>query len=239
MNADLNRILEMLRNLRARATNNTNVHEAAVATEKIQALLLKYNLTLAQVEGHRLKDEYGRHSTHVGGSGMWRRTLMQHICTVNFCTSVYTPGTTHMTIIGQAHNVQIVQGLFDYLQSEVVRLCEKGWNDERRRVRSYFESVPHGRAWKNSFYLGATVEIGKILREQRKQSMNDGQTRALVLDRDAEVQAALKVFYPTLGQASRSRIRDGGAFRAGQQAARGINFNKQVGGGTLALGRGR
>lgn len=254
-------LMDKIRKLSALAERAGTVHEAAVASAKLNELLLRHNLSMRDVNRAVLTDKYTKERVTIGGKDNWRRQLYYTIARNNFCEMVYTPRTQFMTIVGEQENIDATIFMYDRLHIELMRLCEEEYrtfkalgNYEFVTVRGMrrnpetgkYERIEeqravkvHGKTWKNSFFYGAVSTISKMLREQREQFTKDAETNALVIDREDELQRALfELMGKTQAQSQRTR-HNSAAYSAGQRAAGRINFNESVSGGRAALGSGR
>lgn len=186
-----NSILERIKKLAAMAERGTE-HEAALAGERMQALLQEYNLTLADVESTntdpqvneitREKKEHDRTALYV-----WQRDLMRMVAGNNFClylvatrtvkdvrgklrrwnadnvVEYYKRAKCH-TLIGRSENVTATIIMYDYLVAAMARLLP------------YAGKERHGtdaRLW----YAGCVDRICERLEKQRTGKETETQQR--------------------------------------------------------------
>ncbi|CCF85391.1 DUF2786 domain-containing protein [Nitrolancea hollandica] len=233
----------------AALADSPNVNEAAVAAAKLQELLFRHNLTMAEIHAKSGKlpgSDYGKHEYYVGrnhGYG-WKRRLMGAIARYNFCHAVSHRGDDQMFVVGEEHNVTVVFHLYEFLEAEIRRLATAGYRDYRLRVWSPRYALTPSK-WKTSFYHGAVETIGDRLREQYLANRGDDrQTHALVRAKDAELAKAVYDFFGQLGKLKVNTGESADGYAAGQEAAQGINLSPQVRSGSRysgprALGAGR
>lgn len=230
MNTDLTAILDKIARLRGLADRPGTPEEAAAAVAAIQRLMLRYNLTQAQVDGASRNDQHGYEKVTIDlGAGMnWRRYLLHAICDYSFCKVVFPPKGRGAYIIGEQHNIAIVTGLYDYLVNEVMRLADVGW-DVLSPMDKRFSTV---RAWKNSFRIGAGQTLRDRLKaqfEEQKRAEGEASVNALVVVKNDALARAMREFFPNSRQTrSRSSLSDRNGYNAGVVAGRSINLAKQI-----------
>lgn len=129
---DLAKVMDRIKKLLALASS-ANEHEAARAAERAQALLVRYNIDLADVQAH------GKPVVDVDGeivttSYPWRRPLGTALARLYFTRYFYStfkrPGLKSAfdrhSFIGEAHNVVVAKMMFEYLETTVERLAHEG-----------------------------------------------------------------------------------------------------------------
>jgi hypothetical protein len=142
-------ILTIIKKLQALSTSD-NEHEAALAMQRMQELLQKYNVSLEDVDELDLEKNEG--VDHVeynireekSGNYKWKVKLLWSIMQYNFCTGLLNdvrlpppPGKkrpvhrTEMIIIGKPHNREVVMFLFKTVAARLDELSKKySLNDE-------------------------------------------------------------------------------------------------------------
>ena len=116
---NLDEVMERIGKIQRLAERGGTPHEAAAAASKVQELLAKHSLTLAQVamaEGEPLSG-YGHRELSIGSAG-WRRSLMFVLARSNMCKAVYIGRKKAMDVFGHRDNVQVVIELYDWLAAE-------------------------------------------------------------------------------------------------------------------------
>jgi hypothetical protein len=234
------KLLERIQKVQ-RLTTSSNINEAAAAATKLQELLFKHNLDLRDIavpEEEAAGPVYLNREYNIKYRDNWRRLLLNGIAQANFCDTVYLQGTPLMYVIGEPYNIEVVLSMYEYLLKEVTRLSSREWKREgqyrsSRRI-----------AWRNAFHAGASAVIHQRL-QQRKRELSDQteQTRALVLDKEADLREAFQRFHPNTELGRGSHHEDASGYRSGVVAGRNIGLEAQVGGGQPApsnqLGAGR
>lgn len=236
---ELDQVIERIQKLLA-LTKSSNPHEAALAAAKAQALLFRHNLSMATVQAG-LEDgasPYIADRFHIGGGTTWRRMLLAAIARNNFCRAVGYKGTPEVGIVGERHNIQVVQYLYGFLVAEIRRLAERGWAERRREGEARGE-----RAWKRSFYYGAVQMVSQRLAAQHQASAGaDSASTALVALKSRELDVAYAKFFPKVNPGRRAVVRSDDGYAAGVRAARRIALNQPLdadasGAPQLATGR--
>lgn len=233
---DRESILSRLRKLERLATSS-NEHEAALAASRYQEILFKYNLTEAEVGVEDDGDDYTQEFTDATGNEGWSVTLLNQIAKANFCSVVKNVGRDRkqVTVIGKAHNIEVVMFLHDYLSKELKRLSGLAW--QRQSVLDTMaelndEYVPQRKKGQFvlGFLIGAVESVGERLREQRRKDEEAAaQSTALVVRFDAELRTAIANFYPNLRHGRRTSYRmDSAGHQAGRQAGSNVGLVQGV-----------
>lgn len=149
----MEKIVDRIRKLLALASS-ANENEAMAAAEKAQALLLEYNLTMADVESE--PEQFISDDEFESDSRPWRRSLATAIAQLYFCdyhyqfvkyTSRRACGYKRMDrhyFHGAPHNVAVAKSVFVYLCGTINRLAKEGSMQCATRQRvSYVTSFQH------------------------------------------------------------------------------------------------
>lgn len=222
-NTNLQSILDKAQKLQSLAERAGTAEEAAVAASKLQDLMLRYNVTQAQVEGHVTEDEMDKQYYNFEEKRNYRAfasTLYYNLADLNLCQAIYNPKTGSSTIIGKKHNIQIVHYLYAYLSREIKRLADKAARYQ-----------PNPGVYRRTFCIGAMNVVLRRLREAKKTVQQETeQTNAIVLAEEGLVKAAFDIAFPRTSKASGPSISDGGAYKAGREAGERIPLNQGVAG---------
>lgn len=218
-------ILSRIKKLHALATHNPNPEEAASAAAKVQDMLFRHNLTMAQIETHEHapSEQYDkvkhdlRSTTSTTG---WRRSLLFSIARHNFCRAIYLSGTSLMEIVGKPSNVEVVIYMEDYLHREIERLARAAAKGQLYRKQAFI----------TAFCRGAVATIVRRLSEQRKASEQAAPTsQALMVVADHALTAAFESYFPKVKSGRTSgRIQDWGAYSQGKQAGQSIGLHQGI-----------
>jgi hypothetical protein len=114
---------------------------------------------------------------------------------------------------------------YDYLKTEIARLCELEW------AKQPADFHVHGKRWKTSFYDGCCRTISERLSENLQRLSDDNAGTAIVLvNKQKEVDDFVKQNH-SLRESNASRSVDGSGFAAGREAGKTLNLgprNKQL-----------
>jgi hypothetical protein len=260
---DIVRIIERLQRLTPE--RGATPEEAAVAAAKAQELIYKYQVELSEVADAGDDDVSEVFTVEPFGLGVvfgqmtdWRRLLLSHICTANFCKAVYHEGRNWrqsygragksaeevMTVVGQPTNLKLVRWMYDYLTEALEGIAKDRWaalrgpiqrgtavTDEEMAARVEAKRT-HPLRWKDSFFKGAVTTVGyRLQNEKQRFARTNERTTALVRREEYDLLDAVRHAFPRLSAGGRSEVGSSGAFRAGQQAGRRISLNTPVEGG--------
>ena len=184
-------ILEQIAKLKTLEKRPGTAHEAAAATAAINRLMLKYNLTMMEVNEHLMRDKSAYYFDDIilgvfGQHVRWRVDLYWHLCETNFCKCYYQQSGSAqappmMRVFGLKHNISIVNALYVYLVEQIARLCAESWDAEK------IYSSLHKLKFTASFLDGAVEVVGQRLREEFRRARKELGTNALAL-LDTEVE---------------------------------------------------
>jgi len=228
-------IIERIKKLHALAERNSSTEEAASAAAKIQELCFKHNLELEEIlktsgqqKSPYVKFDYLMPDTTRADVG-WKRTLFGGICKSNFCSTVYFPNSTKMAVVGQKHNFEAVCYTFEYLTREIQRLgiehIRQGgfFGKEKRR---YFQGFCEGAA--NAVYW-------KLANSLKQQAAQTTESKALVVVKDKELDAAVRIHFGKTRKVSRRATGNSSGYSDGTKAGQNINVNRGVGSSSRTL----
>ena len=175
-------IVETIQKLLALATS-TNEHEASLAMEKAQALLLKHNLSMAEVEplgGDSPPIGTESVSVHTRASNTWLYRLAIGIAANNFCRSLVgrasledgNPRTARrLVFVGREVNVRVCCELLGW----IVPQCEK-WGRREKRLSG------NNSGFRNEYMMGLTDGLVQRLEQyRREQEAQNVQVTAMVI----------------------------------------------------------
>jgi hypothetical protein len=245
------KMLELLRRLKALSESKANANEAAAAASKMQELLIKYNIELAELDAARETGaDYVREFMDNDDpltDEEWTGSLIWAVAKYNFCEAV-TEWRNHKrtyALVGEPHNIEIVTFIYEYLKYEIDTLSRTTWIVEdalgsldsayklkgKSGPTAYRSAYEH--RWKQSFKYGAVSGVTEVLKSRWAEARSGtGTGQSLMIIKDGELATALKQFYPNLGysHASSRRLDDGG-YRSGAREGRNIEIGTAVRGG--------
>jgi len=234
---DLDAIMLKLANLKELADKPGTAGEAAAAAAAIQRLLFKYNLTMSDLKDKDdLQNPFVNNTMSFRSSirdpdNAWKAMLLGVVARNNFCRVILLMNGKSAAIVGRTANVAVVEGMYDYLYYEALRLRKDQYTIHRN-----LHGTKYGDAslWARSFYVGFCETMNSRFVEQNKQDEKESGSKgsALVIQSQRELLNALAKFYPhaaKVGIASISTSERGR--QAGNNAGNKVNLGKQVSGG--------
>lgn len=171
-----NEILEKVRKL-LRLSKSSNPHEAALAAQRAQEIIDRYNIEQAMLdaEGATVATEepiknFRDDPLDVNMiSGSWQMRLQRTIAKQNSCFVYRSSGNS--VIVGSPSNVNAVRYLYSWLKKELEVLC-------------VIEGIGHSKSWLNNFCIGATETVTERLLDARKQVVSQMRTEWQASGRD-------------------------------------------------------
>lgn len=203
------KFLEVISHLMNKTTDRGATEaEATAAAEKVQELLIKYNLSMAEVRNvNGPKSAVGGMRFNIG-SYNWKRSLVTSVARTNLCEILWSQG--HVILVGKEVNVRAVQQLSTFLIDQVERLAH-------RAVWAY--RIEHGmddsKAWKYSYMQGMADRVGRRLDETMAQQKEETATMALVVVTDTENREYIERVFPERTKAAVPVTTSQKGYRAG------------------------
>jgi len=214
-------ILDKIKALLAMAEHpNSNEHEAAIALEKAQELLLQYNLTRDDIQS-----ESGIRFHGIGmASGIerhgfpWKRNIMNVIAKSTLCRVIINRSFKKWTLFGTEPNVKATLEMYRWVVIQLDDIAMNSFAMYKRRG-----GYEHGRTWKISFFAGACIAIEDRLKKPFVEFAAGSGKELVVLNNKALDEAVNKVF-PKLSniRSGQALSRDG--FTAGKSAGNKVTF---------------
>lgn len=212
--------------------------EAANAAEKVQVLLMKYNLSLHEIGPKQEKssishmkysmEDIGYNLKH----GTWVLTLMQGVVTLNLCQMVThtVNGKPHaFSILGEPLNIELSKFLYDQLFNKLKAMEPREW--------AAYQGYDLRGKFRRGFYMGAAMALAGRMREIARK-MKDGQMEgvdgnactALVLQSEKQVTLYMNTIFTNLrsGKARKANGSDGVGI--GYAKGKEMSINHGVGG---------
>jgi hypothetical protein len=241
-----NEVLDRLIRIRSLADRAGTLAEAEAATAALTRLLLRYNLSLADLDaapdgsgGTVLSEEF-----QVANSASWRHYLLHALAQGHVCRAIRFPGTNRAMLIGHPHSLTVVKELYAWLSVAIPRLANDGWEERRdreaaqllldsasghrrfARARAALPGAKARRAWIAAFRAGAVDGIWRRLLEEREalRQETDPSRWAIVPAMDAEVEAFMNQHFAGVGSYSMT-ARDADGYHAGREAGYAMNVS--------------
>lgn len=223
---NLKDIVAKIAKLREVARRAGTPEEAAVFAEKVQSMLLKYNLAETELDSFRPDDL----SAFINDEGLpvggrWRPMLLIEVARSSFVEMVVDwkrdkKGNRFYRMIGRPENVEVAKETYLWLIEQISDMASKGFKD------AYTDM---GRtAWMNAFKNGAAEIVSRRLAMQRmEQERVVEQSKALMVVND-QSKAALAKFYPQVGKSKAlgGKERYGEAYETGRRAGADVNLSR-------------
>lgn len=243
MDATTTPVIQKIKHLLALAAKAGTEAEAENASRHAQALMLKYRLSVAELESSTPEAVAGSIGEFNGPEAavkiaQWKVSLMNVICSVNGCKLLISK-----KVIGWGGARRQVNNVFLVIGSENdAALVNAFYSNLRDTIESLAKAhqpanLPRGvgKNWATSFKMGCTAKICTRLKEgaaeARREAIVENKVTALAVidNRASAVSAYMVKAYPKLGhtQASRSNV-NGAAFAAGMAAGSRVNLSSKV-----------
>lgn len=235
------KILDKLKKLIALqegAEQISSINEAANAAEKIQTILIKYNLELSDALGHKSKDvKIGILGVKIKvedlgydkRQGSWLSVLANGITRYNFGELVQNysyNGLDTFHVLAAEQNLLVIEYLIRSLASQIKSLERQEYSNHRHEQRG---------AFRRRFLMGAALGVTAKLREQMEyQQRNTEGVTALVLFNKEALQTKMNEEYPEIEPSKTStKMADGSnAAALGYIKGKSLDINKGVEGST-------
>lgn len=222
--------------------------EAANAAEKVQRLLMKHNLSMADIGERKEKSKVTKQEFEDivprKNESTWIFDLYSALCKYNFCKFLIYQGKRldlekrklitiqHGMIIGEEENILMIKFLGEQLEIRLRAMARKSFSMEKRFISEKKNTYIRG------YLRGAVNGIRVQLREAQEREM---QAQVKVTDLvHVKSDAVEKYIKEELGPLSKGRSSslsgmDGAA--SGYRDGRSMSINQGVGGGNKSSGK--
>lgn len=192
------KVLDLIQKLHNLATGKGATEaEASNAMERMQALLFKHNLTMADVtmgKTEQKKPGVGETAAsidalakqHFGGriirpnERKWMSDLARSVAQYNFGAVIGTSDLTSVHFVGSAENVAAIMEIWEYAVEQVIDLAAEAYKLSEK-------DIDH-RVWKREFSNGCVQRLRERLRDAwNKLKAQSEQSKALVVYNDKAV----------------------------------------------------
>lgn len=222
--------------------------EAETAARMAQAILMEYNLSLADAKIDNGDAEsvgkYEESFRENAFEGRWKAVLAVAVANANLCRVIGRGRNSGVWFVGTETNARIARDVWQYLAQQIMLQCAAAYRDAWR------EATPG--KYRKEFYWGAVRRLQERLREIKRQSQSvkpdwykgdskayENQTRALIVRNDKDVTAYVRREWPRLSSGSCSvNAGHGPGYAAGRAAADRMNLGRtgQIAGNRRLLG---
>ncbi len=253
--AEWDELLARLARIEALAERAGTLAEAEAAAAALSRLLLRHNLSLAEVGEHRDRADAGgvtAREHRLANGAAWRHYLLHALAQTHLCRAIRHKGD-RATLVGHPHNLAVVTDLYRWLSAAIERLANRTWAArlERRAAELLLAAppetqtrfadalaaatrdMPAKRAWLTAFRTGAVDGIWRrLLDERRKLEAETAPDRwALVPLLEREVEVFMGERYARLGSYAVP-----GGDRAGYEAGHAAGYAIDIGARQLGDG---
>lgn len=217
--------------------------EAYAAANGVHRLLTEYNLSMADVmgedgeqKGPKIEESEG--ISYYSHFGLWKQKLMAIICKYNYCSSVISPQTKKVIIVGQEDNIAVCHQLFDYLVKAFVRLAKEKFTKYLEDLSIFTGSniplsvvrIKLGEDRVNEFFHSYYIGVNGGLIENFESRIPVSGEKGLVVTHQSAINDYLKKqgVHTRRGTVDYGEL-DGNAWREGFQDGKRINLGRQIG----------
>lgn len=237
-------LLERIQKLMERTKEDSGSTQAEIetATNLITSMLLKYNLSMSQVQQHRSTKEKPITEANVDLNNLqtrheagWVNSLVNVICNFNLCKALHCTGIRkydqgYMIIIGREHNIKIVMYFVEVLIKKIKDACKIAWKryeyhggDEKHNT--FFRGFYRGAV--NGIHVKLTQVRDELIRSQEKENKELG--LMIISEKEKMIKYAQEKYNPRNGSYS-SRLSGEGGKALGYATGKSMDLNKGVGG---------
>jgi len=225
----LDKVLRVIRALKAKAEGTNNEAEAAAFAAKAAEMMAQYGLEEAQLSVEEQsgieKDEFND-----GWSiSPARKHLASAVCRLYMVRPILT-GHKNWTLVGRKHNIVMCREMMEYLVNTTQRLSSQ-WKRENGATEGQRTDFKRG------CFVRLTERIGELRKQQEQAAQpkfnakgNPENLPALYQQEKSLVDRQVAVFFPNLGKSRRSTVHMGAAASHGYAAGGSVSLNRQVGG---------
>lgn len=207
--------------------------EAETFTNKVNELLMQYNLEMAQVvaTADKQNDQFKNwmYSEDISykdnQSGQrWRLGLVKVLCNHNLCSYTWNSYRKTFTVYGHMQNVDTVVWLYNYLSIGLLRLAQENHVALPAKTKLLYNRY----AFLKDFLMGAIVGIEEKLEAQTLASAQANQIQGLMVINKAALGEYLKKTDPTVRTVKQKMIYVGSGYNDGVEAGRNYSIGKPL-----------
>lgn len=208
-------IIEKIRKLRALATSD-NVNEAAAAAAAAERLIQEHNISEAQFHVETADDAPTWETLEYARSETWLSVLRHGLSRAYQCRGIYL-GSNYQ-VFGRREDIETFKYQLAFFALEITRLCKR-------------HSRGKGRAWANSFRIGAAQAVVEALKATNEavRSVATSTALAVVDGRAMRAEQALRHQYPNTHKKRAGQPTSQEGMNAGRKAGAGLNQRSQLG----------
>lgn len=142
---DIEKIMDKISKL-LELSNSPNENEAIAASLRVQKLLAKYNLDIAEVKNEEKEEEIKECVADVGTGSKWKYELSEIIAR-SYCCKVYFIGASEIIFYGYSAHIVIARRVFSYLfeiGNRLAKAYEKTHREEYKTAQGIYGSFCSG-----------------------------------------------------------------------------------------------
>jgi len=212
-----------------------SLHEAEVASIKIQELLLANNIVRDDINGINEEKRFEMREIKVKDfitkvEGKWLVKLYAGLAKYNLCDFINlgNPGNRiedTICIIGKPTNLDIIEFLGAQLVERLKSIEKQNWE-------IYYGTTKRN-AYKRAFLFGAAMGIRDKLRIEWEKAQNFSvQMNALIVSNKAALEQFMQKQFPNSTTAKNSSLSGHDAMLTGYQVGKGLSIHKGINGDT-------
>jgi len=216
---DKEKIVDKIRKLLA-LSESSNEHEALLAMENANKLLMKHNLEMSDVSEVDLNEMI--EDDIISGKRImtYKTNLLNSVMKLNNCEIIVhnrVRGEKIVKALGKKHNIQVSVSMYEYLIATMEKIAKK-------------ERVSNLNSFRIGFAYSINQKVNEIIRERnKKQNEFDEACTALVVVEKALVKKFMREKYPNIRTTStKSSISDQASYMSGRSAGASVSLNAQV-----------
>ena len=218
------KILDRIEKLLRMAADCSSPNEAAIAANRAQKLMEKYQISEADVVLDELKTGVGMGTENVTfGKQMptYQNHLLVAVAKFHECEVVGTRvgSAKAATFRGYKYDVQAAVYTFKFLTSTIEKLCNSNWIEYKALGGS-----EHGKRWKDSFRKGAAAAVMETLRKLAKENNKTEVGTSLVI---AKKNAIAQHYGQTRYKSGSSRATSS-SYSRGYAQGKNVRVNKAI-----------
>jgi hypothetical protein len=207
--------------------------EAETFTNKVNELLLQYNLEMAEVvaTADKQNDQFKNwmYSESISykdnQSGQrWRLSLVETLCDNNLCSYTFKSGMKTFTVYGHMQNVDTVVWLYNYLSIGLLRLAQENHVALPAETKLFYNRY----AYLKDFLLGAVRGLGEKMEAQRVASAQANKLTGLMVINKKALGEYLDKTNPGIKSVKFKTVEVGSGYRKGLEVGRNYSIGKPL-----------
>jgi len=219
-----------------RLSTSSNEHEAALAASRAQELLIKHNLSMAEIEAHR--DDKDKTPVNLLSEtlditvpknyGDWKKFLIASVAKYNLCKAILSSDGSRVYIIGPQQNVEVVKLLYGWLVDQIMTLSSKACKEY-----TGYDRIP---TFRRAFFIGAVDTVrNRLYQNWMEMESKNNKCTALMVNTTALIDSYIGEKFGQVHQGKGHRVADSSrdGIVAGQRAGHQVSLQAQhrIGGG--------